>query len=192
MFNIILVGPPGSGKGTQAERLIQKYGFISIALGALLRQEMAENGPNKKLIESYINSGQLVPDSLSLQLITQLVEAQPTDGLLLFDGFPRTLAQATFLDNFLTEYQSKIDGVIFLDVSSEHLLKRLKHRATIEARSDDQDDSKIKTRMQIYQEETLPILNYYKAQEKLHCVNGLQDVDQVTQAIEAIMDRLIL
>ncbi|TSJ81364.1 MAG: adenylate kinase [Candidatus Cardinium sp.] len=191
MFNIILVGPPGSGKGTQAERMIQKYRFVPIALGALLRQQMAENGANKVLIETYINRGQLVPDHLSFELVTGLVQGQPADTSFLFDGFPRTIPQVTFLDNFLKQCDAKIDGVIFLDVSNSILLKRLKNRATIEARPDDQDDSKIKTRMQIYEQETLSILNYYKTQGKLHSIDGTKSVDAVTQAIEAIMDGLI-
>ncbi|WP_419241764.1 adenylate kinase [Cardinium endosymbiont of Nabis limbatus] len=191
MFNMILVGPPGSGKGTQAERMIHKYRFIPIALGALLRQQMAENGTNKVLIEKYINSGQLVPDHLSFELVTQLVQAQPADASFLFDGFPRTIPQVTFLDHFLKQCGAQINGVIFLDVSNEILLKRLKNRATIEKRPDDQDVCKIKTRMQIYEQETRPILNHYKAQGKLHRIDGTQSVDEVTKAIAAIMDRLI-
>ncbi|MCT4696913.1 MAG: adenylate kinase [Candidatus Cardinium sp.] len=190
MFNIILVGPPGSGKGTQAKRMIQKYGFIPIALGALLRQQMVENGTNKRLIEPYINSGQLVPDHLSFELVKQLVQAQPADASFLFDGFPRTLAQVTFLTHFLKQCNAQIDGVIFLDVPHEVLLKRLKNRAAIESRPDDQDNNKIKTRMQIYEQETLPMVNHYKSEGKLYSIDGTKDVDAVTQSIESIMDRL--
>ncbi|WP_342265745.1 adenylate kinase [Cardinium endosymbiont of Philonthus spinipes] len=190
MFNIILVGPPGSGKGTQAERMVQKYRFIPIALGALLRQQMAENGANKSLIEGYINSGQLVPDHLSFELATQLVQAHPSDTSFLFDGFPRTIAQVTFLEHFLKQCHAQIDGVIFLDVPRNILIQRLKNRATIEERPDDQDDIKIKTRMRIYEEETLPIVHYYKSQGKLHSIDGTQNVDTVTKAIETIIDGL--
>lgn len=190
MLNIILVGPPGSGKGTQAERIIQKYGFKTIALGALLRQQVAENGANKVRIERYINSGQLIPDSLSFELVSELIGASPSTTSLLFDGFPRTIAQAIFLDNSLQEYHAKIDAVIFLEVSNQLLLQRLKHRATMQARDDDQDEHKIQTRMQIYQEETLPILKYYQAQNKLHTIDGTRDVDQVTTAIQTIIDGL--
>ncbi|MGI2261761.1 adenylate kinase [Candidatus Cardinium hertigii] len=192
MLNIILVGPPGSGKGTQAEQMIQKYGFISIALGALLRQQIAENGANKAHIEAYINNGQLVPDDISFQIIRELIQTKPSDASLLFDGFPRTIVQVTFLDNCLVSYHAKIDGVILLDVPNVHLLKRLRQRSTIEARPDDQDDDKIKARMHIYQQETLPMLNYYQHQNKLYRVDGTQAIDEVTKAIENIIDRLKL
>jgi len=192
MLNIILVGPPGSGKGTQAERMIQKYGFISIGLGALLRQQIAENGANKARIEQYMNNGQLVPCDISFQIIRELIQEKSSDASLLFDGFPRTIVQATFLDNCLVSYHAKIDGVIFLDVPNVHLLKRLRRRATIESRTDDQDDRKIKARINVYQQETLPMLNYYQDQNKLYPVDGTQAIDEVTKAIETIIDRLNL
>lgn len=190
MLNIVLLGAPGSGKGTQTKRLVQKYGFIPIALGALLRKQIEENNTDKDLIERYINNGKLIPHSLTFKLVTQLVQAELPNQSLLFDGFPRTSLQATFLDNMLTQCNTKIDGVIFLDVSYETLLQRLKGRAIIEKRTDDQDSNKIKARMEIYEQETLAVVNYYKAQGKLHRVDGAQAVDQVEKIIEGIIDLL--
>jgi adenylate kinase len=192
MSNIILFGPPGSGKGTQTEQLIQKYNFVSIALGELLRKQIIENSVYKVLIEAYINNGQLIPDSFSFKLVAELVQEQPRGQSFLFDGFPRTIQQATFLDNLLTQHGTQIDAVIFLDVPEEHLFKRLQDRAIIEGRLDDQDEYKIKTRMYIYEQETLPIVTHYKSQNKLYRIDGIENTDQVTQAIETIINGLNL
>ncbi|ROT47461.1 adenylate kinase family protein [Candidatus Cardinium hertigii] len=190
MLNIILLGPPGSGKGTQTERLIQKHDFALIAVGALLRKKIAENSPDKALIERYIHHGQLVPDSLTFTLVEQLVREQCATKSLLFDGFPRTILQATFLDDLLATYNTKIDGVIFFDVSHDILRQRLKNRAAIEGRVDDQDINNINTRIRIHEQKSLPIVDYYKAQHKLYRVDGGQNINRVTQVIQSIMDGL--
>jgi adenylate kinase len=192
MVNIILLGPPGSGKGTQAQRLIQKYNFAPIAVGVLLRKQVEEDAPDKSLIAECINNGRLVPDDLTFKLVEQLVQAQYPTQALLFDGFPRTVSQAVFLDNLMNKYHTSIGATIFLEVPHESLLQRLKSRALIEEREDDQDISKIKVRMKIYQQETLPIVNYYQSQNKLYRVDGLQRVEQVERSIHAIMNSLLV
>lgn len=190
--HIILLGPPGSGKGTQAKRLVERYHYLPIAIGTLLREQIAQNTPDKATLERYINQGQLVPSELSFKFVKQQIEQHIATHTLLLDGFPRTLPQISLLDDLLEQYQAKIGLVIFLEVNRETtLLQRLKKRSSIEGRLDDQDEEKIKTRMAIYQQQTLPIVNLYNAQQKLYRVDGEQTADQVTQAINAIMDRLL-
>ena len=188
--NIVLYGPPGSGKGTQAEKLVRKYNFVSIALGVLLRKKIEENPVSNQLIAHYINNGELVPDIFSFELIEKLIHEQPHDASLIFDGFPRTIQQSIFLDNLLSKYSIQIDAVIFLDVPEEDLLKRLQDRSVAEGRLDDQDERYIQKRMNIYKKETLPITTYYKDQNKLYKIYGSRNKDEITQKIEIIINGL--
>lgn len=190
MHNIILLGPPGSGKGTQAKYLIQKHGFLSIALGELLRKQIEEESIHKKVIEQYVHDGHLVPDSLSCKLVADLLQTHLPTQSVLFDGFPRTLKQAVFLSDFLAAYHVGIDAVLFLDVQEPHLIKRLQARAMKENRSDDQDEEKIQTRMQTYRKETAPLINYYQEQGKLYCLDGNQSTEQIMQTIEGVIANL--
>lgn len=188
MLNIVLLGPPGSGKGTHSKWLVQKYNFIPIAVGELLRKQIVEDTPDRPLIEHYVNQGQLVPNEISFKLVKPFIEQYYTSHSLLFDGFPRNQQQAALLDNLLMQYNIEINGVIFLDVPYEIVLERLKNRARIEGRADDQDETKIKTRMDIYEKEALSIMNYYKDKNKVYRVEGTQSLDQVTKAIQAIVN----
>lgn len=190
MHNIVLLGAPGSGKGTQAKRLVQRYGFRWIALGELLRKQVAEASIHKPLIERYIDHGHLVPDSISFGLIAELVQAHVGAQSLLFDGFPRTLQQAVFLNHCLAAHRAQIDATVFLDVQETHLIQRLQERAAKEKRADDQDIQKIRTRMQTYQKETFPLIAYYQNQGKLHHLNGNEAEEKITPAIEAIVNGL--
>ena len=189
MHNIVFLGAPGSGKGTQIEKL-KKYNFTIIALGALLREQVAQNTIYKPLIEQDLNNGKMVPDSITFQLAQSLIENQLPHSSFLFDGFPRTMAQALFLTDLLKKHHTQIDLVLFLDVPKEKLLQRIKKRA-IQGRADDQDEEKIKTRMHIYEQETLPLIHYYQQQNLLHRINGDNPIDKIAQEIQIIIDNLL-
>ncbi|MBX9890291.1 MAG: nucleoside monophosphate kinase [Amoebophilaceae bacterium] len=192
MAHIILFGPPGCGKGTQAKKLtaITKYNFVCMALGDLLRKQISENAVHKATIEQYIRKGQLVPDSLSFEVVEDFIQKQAAGVSFLFDGFPRNIPQAIFLDNLLAQYKTQIEAAIFLEVEKKYLLERLQSRAVKEGRLDDQDLHTIQTRMELYEQETLPIANYYERMNKLYKVDGMRASDQVTETIEGIINGL--
>ena len=190
MAHIILFGPPGCGKGTQAKKLTIKYNFVCMALGDLLRKQISESALHKTTIEHYIRHGQLVPDNLSFKVVEEFIQKQAPGASFLFDGFPRNITQATFLDNLLAPYDTQIEAAIFLDVEKKYLLERLQSRAIKEGRLDDQDLYTIQTRMDLYEQETLPAVNYYERINKLYKVDGMRDSDQVTEAIEEIINGL--
>ena len=190
MPNIILFGPPGSGKGTQSERLIKKYQLVSIAPGMLLREHIHKGTLFKSKIEQYINHGHLVPDELTITLVEEQIKENEGGRGFLFDGFPRTLAQARYLDEALPKWKQQIDHVMFLDVPEDVLLKRIKKRAVISGRLDDQDSEKVARRMQLYMDESLPIVSYYKEQRKLSILNGLESIDAIFKHIASIIDGL--
>ena len=190
MPNIILFGPPGAGKGTQSKKLIQKYQLVHIAPGDLLREHIGRQTSLGKQVARYIDAGKLAPDELVVGVVAdQLAQAKHSSSFL-FDGFPRTLAQATALEEQLATHQLQIAAVILLEVPEAELLQRLQHRAQIVGRADDQDATKVATRMHIYHEETLPMAQYYTRQHKLFNVNGLGSVDEIFERIAAVIDQL--
>ena len=190
MVHIILLGPPGSGKGTQTRRLVQAYHFAPISVGEILREQIVNNTQYKSIIERYVNYGQLAPNDIVFNLVEQLIQKYHATHSLVFDGFPRTRVQVTMLNDLLLKYQIELDGIIFLEVAYVTLFQRLKQRAILEKRVDDQEESRIQTRIDIYAKETLPIVNYYQDSGKLYRVDGAQMVDQVTIAINSIVDQL--
>jgi len=155
-----------------------------------LRKEIIEDSPHKTIIQSYINKGQLVPNRVALELIKKSIQ-QKGHIPLLFDGFPRNIQQAMFLDELLLEQNKQIDAAIFLDVPKQNLIKRLKDRASKEGRIDDQDENTVQARMAIYEQETLPIIDYYQIKNKLYKVNGTGDTDEITKTIEVIINSLL-
>ena len=187
MPNIILLGPPGAGKGTQSQKLMHKYGLMHIAPGDLLRAEIAQDTPLGRQAAEYIHQGQLAPTPLVIALVEKKLAAY-RHGLLL-DGFPRTLDQAQALDQACATHHISIDSVVLLTVPEAALLKRLSIRAKELARVDDQDENKIATRMQVYQNETLPVAAYYAQQKKLLKVNGVGPVQTVFERIVAAVDQ---
>jgi adenylate kinase len=190
MTNIALFGPPGAGKGTQSKELIQKYQLVHIAPGDLLRDQINKKTALGQQVAEYINAGKLAPDALVIDIVeAQLVVKNNEDGFL-FDGFPRTAAQAKALEEKLARYNIHIDVVVFLEVPEEELIKRIKSRAKIAGRADDQDEAKIAARMRIYHDTTLPIAQYYAQQDKLLRVCGLGAVGTIFERIVAAMNQL--
>ena len=183
MFNIILFGPPGSGKGTQSEKLIAKYGFKHLSTGDLLRKEMKEGTVLGVEAKSLIEAGQLVPDAVVVGMIRSALDANPGVNGFLFDGFPRTVAQAQALDDLLEEKQSQINAVLFLMVNEEELIKRLVGRGQTSGRLDDADPEIQRKRQDVYKNETLPVASYYNGFGKVSKLDG-------EGSIEAIFERL--
>ncbi len=179
MFNIILFGPPGSGKGTQSERLIATYGLIHLSTGDLLRSEISRKTALGLEAKSIMDRGQLVPDEVVVGMISSALEANPNAKGFLFDGFPRTVAQSVALDKLLQLKQTTIGVVLALQVSEEELVQRLLNRGLTSGRSDDTDEKIIRARIREYQDKTAVVADYYSRAGKVVNVKGEGTVDQI-------------
>lgn len=191
MPNIALFGPPGAGKGTQSQKLVQAYQLTPIALGDLLREQISQQTALGQQVNSYISAGKLVPDTLAIKLVEAQLNTQKHSAGLLFDGFPRTVTQAKALDDTLSTHKMQIDGVIFLDAPEAALIQRIQARAKVSGRTDDQDEAKIATRMRVYLDETLPVAQHYAQQDKLFRLDGMGAVEMVSERIVAVMNKLL-
>ncbi|HZH00755.1 MAG TPA: adenylate kinase [Flavisolibacter sp.] len=189
MFNIILFGPPGSGKGTQSERIVDKYGLIHLSTGNLLRHEISEKTPLGLEAKSLMDKGQLVPDEVVIGMIDTCLEKHADSKGFLFDGFPRTVAQAEALDKLLALRKTSICKVLALEVSEEELVKRLIKRGETSGRSDDTDETIIRKRYTVYKNDTEPVAEYYKEQEKLERIKGEGSVDDIFMALSTCIDK---
>lgn len=188
MYNLVLFGPPGSGKGTQSENLIQKYGLIHLSTGDLLRKEMKAGTPLGLEAKSLIETGRLVPDEVVVGMISSALDTHAGAAGFLFDGFPRTIAQAEALDRLLSAKQTAIHSVIFLQVNEEELITRLVGRARTSGRLDDADPEIQRNRQQVYKNETLPVADYYARQEKMQPISGEGTVEEIFQRICSLVD----
>lgn len=188
MFNLVLFGPPGSGKGTQSEKLIEKYGLIHLSTGDLLRKEMKAGTPLGNEAKSLIEKGQLVPDEVVVGMISSALDANPSAKGFLFDGFPRTIAQAQALDNLLELKKTAINAVLFLMVNEEELIKRLVGRAQTSGRLDDADPEIQRNRQNVYKNETLPVAGYYQNQDKVSRVEGEGSIDEIFERLCGVIE----
>jgi adenylate kinase len=179
MFNLILFGPPGSGKGTQSERLISKYGLKHLSTGDILRSEIAGQTPLGMAAKSFMDRGQLVPDEVVIEMISSALDNNPRANGFLFDGFPRTNAQAEALDKLLTQKGTEIAVVLALEVTENELVKRLLNRGLTSGRSDDVDENIIRARYAEYQKKTSAVAEYYKKYNKVIHIKGEGDVDGI-------------
>lgn len=179
MFNIILFGPPGSGKGTQSEKLILKYGLKHLSTGDLLRSEIARQTPLGLEAKNLMDKGQLVPDEVVIGMISSALEANPEAKGFLFDGFPRTTAQSEALDKLLKLKHTEIGVLLALDVSEEELVKRLLNRGLTSGRSDDTNETVIRARIVEYKDKTTVVANYYEQFDKVVKIPGEGTVEEI-------------
>ncbi len=190
MTNIVLFGKPGAGKGTQAEFLKQKYKLTHISTGDVFRFNLKNDTELGKQAREYMDAGDLVPDELTTKMLIDEVNKHPdTDGIL-FDGYPRTIAQAEALDAFLISIKSSVAATIALEADDEILVQRLLERGKTSGRIDDQDEEKIRNRYQEYNEKTAPLMDYYKTQNKYFAVNGIGSITEITKRVSSVIDQL--
>ncbi len=183
MFNLILFGPPGSGKGTQSEKIIEKYGLKHLSTGDILRSEIARQTPLGMEAKKLMDKGQLVPDEVVIGMISSSIEANTQARGFLFDGFPRTVAQAEALDKLLKLKGTQINAMISLLVTEEELMKRLLNRGLTSGRSDDSNEEVIKNRIAEYKSKTAVVADYYKKFDKFFEVKGEGSIDEIFNAI---------
>ncbi|MDD3003500.1 adenylate kinase [Flavobacterium sp.] len=190
MINIVLFGKPGAGKGTQAEFLKTKYNLIHLSTGDIFRFNIKENTDLGKLAKTYMDKGDLVPDEVTIKMLESECNQYPNSSGFLFDGFPRTISQAQALDAFLNSKNEEISATIALEADDEILVKRLLERGKTSGRVDDQDEEKIRNRYQEYNEKTAPLMDYYKAQGKFYSVDGIGSINEITERLSLVIDKI--
>ena len=191
MFNIVIFGKPGSGKGTQANFLKEKYSLYHISTGDLFRKNIRNKTKLGIEAKSYLDKGDLVPDSVTIKMLENEVLSNKQVNGYIFDGFPRTQNQAESLDSFLSSINLKINATIALDVSENELITRLLDRGKTNNRSDDQDIEKIKNRFNEYNTKTSILINFYNKQGKFYSVDGKGSVNDITRRLFGLVDSLI-
>ncbi len=189
-LNIVLFGPPGAGKGTQSERIINRYHLTHISTGDLFRKHLGEGTKLGLEAQRLMNNGKLVPDEIVIGMVEDKINTTVNTNGFIFDGFPRTVHQAKVLDQLLVSDNGSISVMILLDVGEDELKTRLRSRAKISGRADDQDEVKIQTRINEYREKTLPVAGYYTKQDKLISVDGLGSIDEISRKICEVLDPL--
>ncbi len=190
MLNLILFGPPGSGKGTQAALLVDKYGFLHISTGDLFRSEIGNQTDLGLLAQSYMAQGKLVPDTVTIDMLRKQVEANPEVTGIIFDGFPRTIQQAQALDALLAERSSEVTALLALTVDEDEIVQRILNRAKTSGRSDDADEGIIRDRITVYENTTTPVFDYYEERGKSFRVKGMGSIDEIFARLSAIIDHI--
>ncbi len=191
MINIVLFGPPGAGKGTQAEKLVEKYNLYHLSTGDVFRYNIKNETELGVLAKSFMDKGQLVPDDVTIKLLISEIEKHPEAEGFIFDGFPRTTPQAEALDRILTERGTSISKMLALDVEREELKERLKNRAISSGRADDANPEIIENRINVYMEETFPLKEFYAAQGKFVKINGHGEIDEITERLFESIDAIL-
>lgn len=190
MLNIVLFGPPGAGKGTQSEKIIAQYNLVHLSTGDLFRKHLGEGTDLGKLAQKYMDDGNLVPDEVVIGMVRDKVSTTIDPQGFIFDGFPRTVAQAIALEDMLNDFDTSISGMIALNVPDEELKSRLLERGKTSGRADDQDEVKINNRIQVYKNETLPVAKFYENLNKFNEIQGVGAIEEIYLGIRRIMDGL--
>ena len=190
MINIVLFGKPGAGKGTQAEFLKGKYNLTHLSTGDIFRFNIKNETELGQLAKTYMDKGDLVPDEVTIKMLQSEVEKNQDSAGFLFDGFPRTIAQAQALDAFLASKNDKITATVALEADDEILVARLLERGKTSGRVDDHDEEKIRNRYQEYNEKTAPLMEYYTQQNKFYPVNGIGSIAEITERLSTVIESL--
>lgn len=188
MLNIVLFGPPGSGKGTQAAKLVNKYNLIHLSTGDVFRANIKGETALGKLAKSYMDKGNLVPDEVTISMLEAEVNKSLHSNGFIFDGFPRTTYQAEALDKFLKSKNTAISIMLALDVKDDELIKRLLERGKESGRPDDLDESIIANRIKVYNEQTAVVADFYAAQNKFKKINGVGKIDEIFNRLSLTID----
>ena len=190
MINLVLFGKPGAGKGTQASFLKEQFNLVHISTGDLFRTNIKNETALGLLAKSYMDQGDLVPDQVTIDMLEAEVDQNPQAEGFIFDGFPRTEAQAEALDIFLKEKNLSISATIALEAADDVLVERLLERGKSSGRTDDQDETKIRNRFEEYNLKTAPLRDYYTKQGKFHSINGIGAIEEITQRLTALITSL--
>lgn len=189
MLNIVLFGPPGAGKGTQSQKLIAKYNLVHLSTGDLLRAQIAEGTELGLRAKKLMDVGDLVPDEVVIGMIDSALEKNKAAAGFIFDGFPRTVAQAESLDQLLAKHHTGVASMVALEVGEEELVKRLLERGKTSGRPDDQNEEKIRRRVQVYNTETAQVAGHYASQGKFHSLNGIGEIEGIFGQISEVVDK---
>ena len=188
MKNIVIFGAPGSGKGTQSDLLVKKYGFRHISTGDVLRAEIKNGTELGNTAKGYIDNGQLIPDSLMIDILASVYDGLcPCEGVI-FDGFPRTIPQAEALKKMLAERGTEVSGMLELDVPNDMLIERLVNRGKTSGRADDNEET-IRKRLDVYNSQTAPLIEWYEKEGKRHAVKGYGALEEINAALCAVIDQ---